>query len=191
MGVSIGRKSILTACTLLAWLAVCGTLFADDAKGRRIDDLRKRLKSLRSVPYTMLTQDEVDLTTAGVRVYDKDLAWKGYNLYCSRTRSQAVLMDMDGNVVNRWSYPADEHYRWNHAILPANGDLVVIRKFRDLLRLDWNSNLVWCVEMEVHHEIIEAEDGTFYAVVREIENHRGMESRFPAIVHLTCITSSI
>ncbi len=149
------------------------------------DDRRRRLEILRSVPYTSVTKDKVDPDNSGVIVHKPDKAYRGYNIYCSRVTPEVLLIDMVGDVVHRWSYPeADEKY-WDHTIMLPDGDILVIVKFNQLLRLDWHSNLVWRKQMQAHHDVAVTEENTIYAIERTIESYRGLSVRFPAIVHLT------
>jgi hypothetical protein len=68
-------------------------------------------------------------------------------------------------------------------MLPG-GDVIVIRKFHDILRLDWNSDLVWRSEVAAHHEITPLPDGSVLVIAREQHIHRRLRVRFPAIVRL-------
>lgn len=169
--------------TLLIILLVSGRRerAADDSKDPNV----RRLERLRSVPYTSVTETPVDSTGSGVLVHDRDRAYDGYNLYCSRISPEVRLIGMDGELVHMWTHPSDTSSIWDHAIMLENGDVVVIEKFKYLLRLDWGSNPVWKKPMDVHHDIVPLPDGTFYAIVRELREHRGLQVRFPAIVHLS------
>jgi hypothetical protein len=145
----------------------------------------RRLERLRSVPYTNVTDEPVDAATSGVRIYDSARAYDGYNLYCSRIRPEVRLMDMAGAIVHVWTYPPDSAAIWDHAVMLEDGDVLVIEKFKHLLRLTWASELVWKRPMDIHHDIVPLPDGTFYAIVREVHDHRGLQVRFPAIIRLS------
>jgi hypothetical protein len=148
------------------------------------DDLRRRLDQLRSVPYTSVTESPVDQATSGVVVHDRDRAWPGYNIYCSRVTPEAYLMDMKGEIVHTWTYPPASGDVWDYAIMLDGGDLVVIEKYISLFRLDWNSNLVWRWKLPVHHDVVRLGDGTFYVIWLGMRSHSGLAVRFPSIVHL-------
>lgn len=205
----------LIILVLLAVILIAGALAlikalgpaGDDVVGRagpaEDDDAARRLEKLRSVPYTSRTAPSEDSLKAGVVLHIPGRAAPGYNLYCSRTTPYAHLMDMEGRIVHSWTYvpggdasgggpagddddgAAYEAPIWEHAVMLENGDLVAIRKMASLIRLDWNSNLLWEVPLEVHHEITPLPDGTFYTIAREVREHRGLEIRFPVIVHLS------
>jgi len=146
--------------------------------------LEERLERLRSVPYTATTDEEVTENLGGVTIYDRAKAWQGYNLYCSRIEPEAFLLDMDGNIVNRWFYEQDRFNAWNYAILDDNGDLVVLNDTRYILKLDWDSNLIWEKSGPVNHDVARAPDGTLYVIEYDTRQHRGLTVRFGQIVHL-------
>jgi hypothetical protein len=146
-------------------------------------DRATRLDRLRALPYTSVTPYGADSSQSGVRLYKRDKAYAGYNLYCSGIAPEVYLMNMDGTIVHTWSRPEDKIWVWEHAVLQPNGDVVVISKFKDLLRLDWNSEIVWRRKMDVHHDVVFLPDGTYYAIIRGAELHRGLIVEFPIIVH--------
>jgi hypothetical protein len=168
---------------ILALLALTSSAIAGDGKARPGDvELKKRLRALRSLPYTSVTATEVDSTRSGVTVFDTARAYPGYNLFCGRLSAEVSLLDMEGNLVHRWTYPEEEMRIWNQAAMLPNGDVVVIRKFNDVICLDWDSNLIWKVPVPAHHEIVPLPDDTYYTIAREIFVHRGLRVRFPSIV---------
>jgi len=153
--------------------------------GSEDEDRKSRLERLRSVPYTARTAPSQDSLLAGVVLHDPGRAYPGYNLYCSRTTPYAHLFDMGGEIVHSWTYAGADTAIWEHAVMLRNGDLLVIRKMSSLIRLDWDSNLLWETPMEVHHEITPLPDGTIYTIARGIKEHRGFTTRFPSIVRLS------
>ena len=40
----------------------------------------------------------------GVTVYEKDLAYDGFNLYNSGHAAEAGIMDMQGNIIHKWTF---------------------------------------------------------------------------------------
>jgi hypothetical protein len=129
--------------------------------------------------------DVLDSARSGVVVHELDKAYQGYNIYCSRGEPVVYLIDMAGKLVHQWSHPGERIWVWDHVIMLENGDVVVINKFRELLRLDWNSKVVWKRPIEVHHDVVRSPDNTFYAIVRELMPYRQLLVRFPSILHLT------
>jgi hypothetical protein len=181
----IGAIAAAAAVVVIA-LVVSGTIsLTEKAATVESGDRESRLERLRSVPYTARTAPTADSLLAGVVYYDTDRAYPGYNLYCSRTTPYAHLIDMDGKVVHSWTYAASDTAIWEHAVMLENGDLLVTRKMSSLIKLDWDSNLLWETPLEVHHEITPLPDGTIYTISREIKKHRGLEVRFASIVRLS------
>jgi len=185
---------IAGALVLIKTLSTTGGGMTGEAEPYSADEMADRLEKLRSVPYTSRTDPSPDSLRAGVVLHLPERTGPGYNLYCSRTKPYAHLMDMKGRVVHSWTYspggdaPAgdtDDAPIWEHAIMLENGDVVAIRKMASLVRLDWDSNLLWETPLEVHHEVTPLPDGTFYTIAREVREHRGLEIRFPSIVRLS------
>jgi hypothetical protein len=188
----LGKKSVIVVIVAVA-IAV-GTIVLWRSGGIRLtekgspandEEMKSRLEELRSVPYTARTPPSADSLVSGVVRHDRERTYPGYNLYCSRTTPFAHLMDMDGAIAHSWTYETADTAIWEHAVMLENGDLLVTRKMTSLIRLDWDSRLLWETPMEVHHEITPLPDGTIYTIAREIREHRGLEIRFPSIMRLS------
>ncbi len=179
--------AVLLAVVLIAGMVVLIKTMSvtEDAGPATDDDMESRLEKLRSVPYTARTGPSPDSLLAGVVLHMPEKACPGYNLYCSRTKPYVHLMDMEGRIVHSWTYAPGDDAIWEHAVMLQDGDVVVIRKMTSLVRLDWDSNLLWEIPLEVHHEVTPLPDGTFYTIAREVREHRGLEIRFPSIVRLS------
>ncbi len=182
------RVAVALTVGLIAVLAVIGGIVLlprnREATDDGITDPRERLKALRSLPYTLLSSETVDPERSGVVIHDADEAWPGYNLYATGISGGVVLMDMDGRTVHRWQDPGESP---GPALLPVlldGGDVLIIQKFRGLIRLDWNSNIVWHKTMIPHHDISFLPDSTFYVLDAEVKRHRGLMVKFPTIVHM-------
>lgn len=148
--------------------------------------LERRLDRLRSVPYSSVTEERVEGDTSGVLVYDTDRAYAGYNLLCSRISPEVLLLDMQGRLVHRWFFNIEhEDDLCEHAILLENGDVIVIDRFKHVIRLDWKSNIVWKTPLIAHHDVYPTERNTVYAISLQGANHRGLVVRFPVIVELS------
>ena len=176
----VWASSIVMFAVFMVLLTSCGK----EDSGDKSRGLEQRLQKLRSVPYTAVSEEKVSGDTVGVTVYDAERAWPGYNLYCSRIDPEAFLIDMQGNVVHRWSYEQDAFNYWNYAILLENGDIIVLNKFLYILQIDWDSNLRWEERRPVHHDVAKAEDGTIYVIERRIEKYRDLDVRFAEIAQL-------
>jgi hypothetical protein len=149
-------------------------------------EIKRRLEKLRSLPYTSVTPDEADSTLVGVQVHDADRTYDGYNLFCLRTVPEVTLMDMAGQIVHRWDFSRLGPYGAIHAVMLPGGDLVVIARFKALttvLRLTWDSRILWKRDGPAHHEIVPLADGTFYLLVEDIALYRKLYVDFSSIVH--------
>lgn len=148
--------------------------------------LEDRLDDLRAIGYADFGPDVVEEgEPSGVTAWQRDETWDGYNLYCSRLSPEAILLDMSGEIVHRWSHSTSPEGVWEHAIMLDNGDLVVIVKHMSVLRLDWHSNLIWRRKLRAHHDIALAPDGSFHVLVDDSREYRGLMIEFPAVVHLS------
>lgn len=175
----VAARAVVLICCLLASCA------KEEPPDKSSDRARDLLEKFRSVPYTAVTEEEVGGERSGVTVHLPDKAYPGYNLHCLRTEAAAILMDMDGNEVHRWYDDADFEKGWPHGAILENGDLITYREDLELVRLDWYSNLMWRVNLGVHHEIWPLPDGTFYALVRWRKRHRGLAIRISDITRFS------
>ncbi len=171
---------------LLMMLFVAPAVLPGQPAGQETGDWEERIERLRAVPYVDLAADTVGDDLSGVVLFDSDRAQPGYHLYCTRFTGQAFLMDLTGRVVHQWDYlSAEESGSYHHAVMLDNGDLLAIKQHSKLLRLDWDSRIIWQKRYAVHHDLAPAPDGTLYAIVRDHQIYRRMRVWFDAIVHLT------
>jgi hypothetical protein len=159
----------------------CGTEEGEKAP----ESARDLLDKFRSVPYTAVTDERVGDEPSGVTVHVREKAWQGYNLHCLRTEGAAVLMDMEGNEVHRWSDEAHFERGWPYGVILENGDFITYREDLGLLRFDWDSNPIWEVGVGAHHEVWPMPDGSFYALVRRTKRHRGLVIRVSDITRFS------
>jgi len=139
---------------------------------------------------------------------DPARAGRGYNLVVSAHAQEATLIDMDGNPVHKWArrfdeiwdkapqlpdyedqetgYWADKIY-WRRAHLFANGDILVVFEtpFRTpyglgLAKLDRDSNVIWKLDQNVHHDTAVSASGDIYLLGQSI-NKKGY-ANFPKLV---------
>jgi hypothetical protein len=181
------RPSGAVRVVLLAVLLICTTqvAWAQEEESDQPEDWEERLEMLRSMPYIGFSEEESAESESDVVLYDPDRAWDGYNFFGTRTDGHAHLLDMHGNVVHTWTYPPKTGPGSDHALMLPNGELLAIKKFQELLRLDWDSNLIWNQRMRAHHDLAMDEHGAIYTLVQTQENYRGIRVRFDVIVHLT------
>lgn len=135
-------------------------------------------------------------TANPVVAHDTAAAWPGLNLFVHTGVQGATLIDMDGKVVHEWrrrfdevwdtapqvksyaeedpAYWADKIY-WRRVHLFANGDLLVIFEspYRTpygfgLAKLDKDSNVLWKLSENTHHDMAIGPDGEVYVLTQTI-----------------------
>jgi hypothetical protein len=123
---------------------------------------------------------------SGVTVYVPGAAYEGINLLVSGHGEEALLIDMSGNILHRWSCrfgdvfpdyadvesedPDDPFHRdfWRRCHLYENGDLLVIYERFGLVKLDKDSNLIWAVPNGCHHDMRVVSDSVIYILTHEV-----------------------
>lgn len=124
------------------------------------------VEKLKSFPYlTWYPIDPKNKLESGVTIYDKKLAFKGVNIYNSRNKAVAHLIDMEGNILHTW---ANGNAKWLHIEMNDRGDMFAIAKDELLLKLDWNSHMLWTNKSSFHHDIDIAENGDVYSITSDI-----------------------
>jgi hypothetical protein len=176
-------KAELMLLGLVILLISTGAL-ADEGVPEKPEDWDRQLDMLRSVPYLAFSETAIGEGDTGVVYYDPQKACAGYNFYCSKSSGEAFLMDMESRLVHRWRYSLKGAGE-DRTVLLANGDIMVMVTFHELLRLNWHSQLLWKKELDVHHDLAQLPDGSFYVIVRDHKDYRGLKVKFAAIEHLT------
>jgi hypothetical protein len=141
-------------------IVVSACLIASCSIGKdseRSETVPEKLKSLPYVSWNSANNKEVK----GVALNDREKAQPGLNLYNSLARTQAFLTDMDGTVLHDWS--RDTGKEWGHVELRPNGDLFVLNEEpRQLIRMNWSSEIIWSRDIGVDHDIDFADNGDIY-----------------------------
>ena len=142
------------------------------------------LSVLRSLPYvSYVPVREGEESKAGVTLYDRKRASPGLNLYVSRPRAEARLIDMEGRLLRVWRSDAaqpDAAERdlveflegWHHVEPAGDGGIFAIVENAALLRLDSRGDLVWQAPVHAHHDVATAADAavlTLSAEVKEVQ----------------------
>lgn len=111
-------------------------------------------------------------------------AWPGLSLVTSGHAPEAVLMDLDGQVVHRWTASHADVFPeqlaqgrtprpyWRRARLLPDGGLVAMFVDHGLFRLDRDGAVVWRLEGGVHHDVQVVED-TVWVLAREPVRREG------------------
>jgi hypothetical protein len=145
-------------------LSACGTT-SDSAREDSRTEVERR--ALEGLPYASWTDRGAD-TVSGVVVHDRQRASPGLNLFASLARTSAILMEMDGAIVHRWS--RDTGKEWGHVELLPNGTLLVLSESPfELVALDWDSSILWQSDEHVHHDLDVSESGDIYVLTAATE----------------------
>ncbi|MCA9001733.1 MAG: hypothetical protein KDB61_07415, partial [Planctomycetes bacterium] len=158
------------------------------------EESRRKLEQLANVGYA--TGYEAPRIETGVTIHLEELAQPGLNLYCSGHAPEAVLMDMQGKVLHRWSLPFDQvpsqrtpsmrtQLTWRKVHLLANGDLIVCYEGLGLARLDRNSKLLWYWDGASHHDFEVIGDRVF-TLSREGSTLPYLETDQPIVEDAVC-----
>jgi hypothetical protein len=138
------------------------------------------IEQLESIGYAEGTQPAPEATSV-VR-YDSARAYSGLNLLTSGHGPEAILMDMKGTVLHRWSAEFDALYPdrkpvvraghpgrnfWRRVALYPNGDLLVIFEGIGLAKLDAASQPIWASKIGAHHDLQVMPDGRIYVLTRK------------------------
>lgn len=131
-------------------------------------------------------------SNVGVHRYDKRRAYNGLTFFTDQGQS-AYLITMQGKEVHRWhlsfsrawpdpshiegNVPPDYFFHWRKAHLFPNGDVLAIYEGMSttpygfgLVKIDFNSDVIWTYSERAHHDLAVAEDGTVYVFIHAIEN---------------------
>ena len=132
-------------------------------------------------PHTFTLTDD----RAGVTVYDPHKAFPGYTFLTAYMNGhhKSVLLDMEGKILHEWHadfsdvWPEAPHIveqaedaaiTWHGSYMYRNGD--VLFNFEDgnfpygggLVKIDKDSNILWTLQRNTHHDIDVATDGMIY-----------------------------
>ena len=145
------------------------------------EEQRRSVLRLRTLGY--LRGYEAPSGGGGVTTHIPELAHQGLNLSISGNAPEALLMNMDGAVVHRWSYDFEDAFSGSHEVdwdstgmhywrrvhpFP-NGDLLALYEGFGLVRLDRDSNLLWASPRAYHHDLFVDDDGRVFVLSRKVQ----------------------
>ena len=154
-----------------------------------------RAAALQALPYLGgTTKSAADDRAGPVPLHDPVRCAGGPRLYTTQDLSRADLIDPAGNLLHSWSHSPS--FRWEHAELLPQGDLVVVgvdphqwpdeQEFvriadesRYLLRLDRRGNLLWKRKITAHHDVELGPRGSLTALTFERRTLRAIHPIFP------------
>lgn len=151
-----------------------------DAAAQRLGRGRAALLAL---PYAGWDAD-ADAGQSGVVVHDEARAWPGLNLYTNDV-DRAYLTDMSGRRLHTWRLPRGLRH-CEHVEPLAAGEVLVVCVGQGLVKLDWDSRVLWRRRLNAHHDVAVDRDGTLWLPVAEAPRpYRGRQVKFDALAHLS------
>jgi len=153
----------------------------------RPDESLRQLEQLQALDYVDGTVD-AHAELRGVEIHDRERTSPGVNLYSSRIRTSASLIDNDGRELHSWSFPGGDG--WEHTELLPNGDLLVVVNQDSIFKLDRNSRLVWRYAVDAHHDLAVHPSGDIYALSDEQRIRPEIHPEIPVIEDFVEILSA-
>jgi len=138
------------------------------------------IEALRALPYVQWA-GRADTHLKGVQKYDRNLSFPGINLYTDY-ENNVHLIDMTGKRLHTWKLPAKN---CEHAEMLENGDLIAISVNQAIIRMDWNSKVIWQTAARVHHDFAISPDGSIFVLSVEARRYRSHDVEFDCILHLS------
>ena len=137
--------------------------------------------------------------TSGVAFYARDKAYNGFNLYTSGHAAQALLMDMQGNVLHTWQYRLEDVWPespelqlradcrlWRRAHLWPDGSLLAIFEGNGAVKVDRDSRLLWARPLNYHHDICVLDDGHIILLARKAHILPRIDPDFAVLEDFLC-----
>lgn len=147
-------------------------------EGHLTDEQRQEMAELAALGYLRGSKPAGE--AEGVTLHDPERAYNGLNLFASGHGPEALLMDMDGNVLHSWVrdlwsvWPDWEEARgvtgaehWACAHLFENGDLLAVFAGFGVIKIDNDSDLLWSYDGGSHHDLFVTDEGLIYTLDRE------------------------
>ena len=111
---------------------------------------------------------------------EKARACDGMNLYGSRDKAEAYLIDMSGKVLHTWKAP-EQRPPWMHMVLLPDGSLLVIAKANYIAKLDRSSKVIWKHPLTAHHDVTLGQDGNIYVLTHKLNRYRHRDVEVPVM----------
>ena len=139
---------------------------------------RDAIEALESIGYVSGSVEVEARPTVTRR--DEARMQPGVNLYSSGHGPEAVLIDSEGRILHRWkkslsevwpelarTHPLGGDDFWRRVRLFPNGDLLAIFGGIGILKLDRDSNVVWAIANQAHHDMDVDAEGRIYLLTRK------------------------
>ena len=209
MGCVAARESLLKSSRwrrlVVAWLSILGlaslsflsgaaVLYFDLPPAQFLQHAFEGAQAWYERQRTSASMSSGDIPSVTVGKMDRpDKTFDGFTLYGTDSGSEAVLIDMRGEVVHRWRasfskvWPKPRHVRspvddtsisFFSCHLYPNGEVLAVFQARGdtpygygLVKLDVDSKVLWRYDDphgNVHHDVDVGDDGTIYALTQQI-----------------------
>jgi hypothetical protein len=172
---------LLLGTILLICAGACG---ARDAGSELEGESDADLTDLVALPYLSWTDEEADPSQLGVTAHDEERAWAGVNLYTNDV-TEAYLMDMSGRRLHTWKLPERfDHCEYFEVL--SRGQILAVCAPQALVKLDWDSNVLWINDISAHHDLALLPDGSLLVPFGEpLRDFNGRQVGFDGIAHIS------
>lgn len=175
---------------------------AASARAAKADEDREKIEALMTLGYA--AGYEPVRPGTGVVVHDRRSVSPGYNLLLSGHAPAAFLLDMDGEIVHRWSATFAEVWPgrdvkegrvrrstfWKRAYLFPNGDLIAMFEGFGLVKLDRRSRILWRFTGPVHHDLDVDQDGRIFTLLSRAHRIARIDKEEPTLENFLVILDS-
>lgn len=129
------------------------------------------LSTLKTLPYVdFVTESDQRKRKTGVDLYLEDLCYPGVNIYCNHFEDTtgAFLMSMTGEILHQWTPPEEGALKFVTMDREGNifGSFFRTDK-KELIKMNWESQVLFSVPGEFHHDIDLLADGRIVTLRRE------------------------
>jgi len=129
--------------------------------------------------------------SSGVIVHAKEYTDNNLNLCVSGHTPSAYIMNMNGDILHRWTYKnareiwpnlsekMSANSYWRRVHLFPNGDLLAIYEHVGIIKIDKDSNLLWALRSskKAHHDLDVSDNGTIYVLTSELKQRPEISSK--------------
>ena len=191
----LAKAAVLAALTCA--LAACprddkAAAPAKKPAAKEVDPTASKLQALPYLNWVPVKGQEGK--KSNVTIHKPKLTSPGLNFYNSRPRHEALLVGMDGAVRHRWKsdieQPGEEeliwtkvwgHFDfagWHHSELRPDGSVLAIVHYKAVIKLDWDSRVLWTAPVTAHHDLDVADNGDIYVLdAQPMKLKRGKHTR--------------
>ncbi len=161
---------------LLVFFVIPLILFFSFVMETKNKDFNQKLtfEELISLPYLDYSEEDADETKRGVVLYNKELAFDGYNLY------ENSLIDMEGDEIHSWPFLIF------YGLIDNRGNIISMwnEESKEIIKRDWSSKKIWKKNTEAHHDIAFSGDNTILVPSRNVYKYNKREVYFDSIIEL-------